>query len=422
VRWRWAVGCWLTAVGLLVAVPLAARADSESGLDVPSAADPRWWIGLAVVTVQAGLVLGRWLPPSARIVVVAVGSPVVAAAGLGDATGVATVAVLVAVFLTVSGEQRDTSWPPLILAALLVSLGEAMQEADGGTRLASAVGGGLVQGVGTVAAALLVGLYVRARREARAAREERTQAVLREQVALTEAAVARERTAMARELHDIAAHHLSGIAVMTGAISRQIDTDPAGAKRAVAEVRTQSTAMLRDLRRLVSLLREDPSQEVGAMVREESLTGIAELVEAGRRSGADVRLSLRNAGDGDGRPLGTGIGPLAQLSAYRTVQEALANAARHAPGARCEVVLEARPDAVLVEISNDAPAQAVPPARSGGGFGLVGMRERAELTGSYLDVGPSPDGGWRVSLRLPRLDPSAGQAGEPAGPAGEEVR
>jgi signal transduction histidine kinase len=86
------------------------------------------------------------------------------------------------------------------------------------------------------------------------------------------------------------------------------------------------------------------------------------------------------------------------------------------------VVLEARPDAVLVEITNDAPAQAVPTARPGGGFGLVGMRERAELTGSHLDVGPSPDGGWRVALRLPRLDPSVAQAGEPAGPAGEEVR
>ena len=89
----------------------------------------------------------------------------------------------------------------------------------------------------------------------------RCEALEREHDALVQAAIARERTAMARELHDIAAHHLSGIAVMTAAIATQIDTDPAAAKRAVGQVRQQSTEVLRDLRSLVGLLREDQEPE-----------------------------------------------------------------------------------------------------------------------------------------------------------------
>jgi len=167
-------------------------------------------------------------------------------------------------------------------------------------------------------------------------------------------------------------------------------------------VREQSTAMLRDLRSLVGLLREGPVDPAPAAVtRQESLSGITGLVEAARATGADVRLTVLDRADG--RPLGGEVGPLAQLAAYRTVQEALANAARHSPGARCEVVVDARdPAAVLVTVENAAPAlPPSPAATSGGGFGLVGMRERAELTDARLETGPTADGGWLVSLSLP---------------------
>ncbi|MDH2415965.1 histidine kinase [Nocardioides sp. CER19] len=399
-RWRVAGGCWLTAAAVLVAVPFAAVDDAE--LEAPDLGDPSWWAGLAVVTLQAAVLLGRRVSPVA-LLVVAAGAPLAALVGLQGATGATSVAVLVAAFLVVLSEPTEGAWPGLVGATALVALGTALGETDSGTPTGAAVGGGLVQGIGTVALAVVVGIVVRARREARTARADQARALVGEHAALLEAAVAKERTAMARELHDIAAHHLSGIAVMTGAIGRQIDTDPEGAKRAVREVRTHSTEMLRDMRRLVGLLREDGAESQATMAREESLSGISGLVDAAGRTGTEVTLTVHPHSDGG--PPGSRIGPLAQLSAYRTVQEALANAARHAPGARCEVVVDAREaDAVVVSVRNDASdRQPVHPEPSGG-FGLVGMRERAELTGAALDVGPAPDGGWLVSLRIPTLD------------------
>lgn len=406
-RWRVAGGCWLVAVVLLLAVALAASAGSEAALTTPSPAGAAWWAGLAIVTLQAVVLLRPATPARTALLLVAVGAPLGAVAGLQDATGITSLAVLVATFLAVLSAPVERTWPALAGAAALVGAGTAGAQLDAGVGTGVAVGGGIVQGVGTVGAAVLVGTVVRYRRDARAAVEDRARAVAREQAALTEVAVARERTAMARELHDIAAHHLSGITVMTGAIARQIDTDPEGAKRAVREVRAQSTEMLRDLRRLVGLLRDDLHHDGSSAVHEESLAGVADLVEAARRTGTEVTLTVHEGADH--RPPGAGVGPLAQLSAYRTVQEALANAARHAPGARCEVVLDARDaEAVLVTVRNGAPTAPVPvPAAPGGGFGLVGMRERAELTGARLDVGPARDGGWVVALRLPVDDPVA---------------
>jgi signal transduction histidine kinase len=227
--------------------------------------------------------------------------------------------------------------------------------------------------------------------------------------------VARERTAMARELHDIAAHHLTGIAVMSAAIAGQIDTDPSGAKAAVGDVRRQSTAVLRDLRSLVGLLRDHDPTAAHDGVHVQTLAGVTDLVGEVLAGGQDVGLTvLEPVGS---RRLGAGIGPLAQLAAYRMVQESLANAARHAPGGRCVVEVDDRDaEALLVTVRNAPAPQVVQPV-SRGGLGLVGMRERAELTGSRLEVGPTPDGGWLVRLRIPRAasvdSGDAGDAGEP---------
>ncbi|WP_156043871.1 sensor histidine kinase [Cellulomonas sp. URHE0023] len=408
-RLRLAFVCWCAAVGILVAVPLAATVDAADVPDVPSFGDVAWWCGLAVVTVQAALLARQRTAPRATVVLVAAGAPVGAALGLQSALGITSVAIIVATFLAVLSESAERLWPVLAYAAALVALGETWEQLDTGYDLGTSVLSGIVQGVGTVGVAALVGLVVRSRRDARTAREERASALVREHEALVEVAVAKERTAMARELHDIAAHHLSGIAVMTGAIGRQIDVDPEGAKRAVQEVRQQSREMLGDLRALVGLLREEPAglstgaaAEAGVF-REESLGGIAGLVETARRAGSDVTLTAYDRPDGP--PPGARTGPLAQLSAYRTVQEALANATRHAPGARCEVVVDARDRArTVVTVRNAAPSNPTSPVADGGGFGLIGMRERAELTGAELEVGPTPDGGWLVTLSIPTSD------------------
>jgi signal transduction histidine kinase len=244
-----------------------------------------------------------------------------------------------------------------------------------------------------------------ARREAQALRREGT-AARREHEALVAAAVAGERTAMARDLHDIAAHHMSGIALLASAMERQIDSNTVAARQSAHDIRKQSTAVLADMRRLVGLLRDESAPTAAA----NPLDSISDLVEQRRCAGEDVALEDHSAA------AGREVGALAQLVGYRMVQEALANAAMHAPGAACTVRLDATAAGFRIRVRNAASvdqlvdgagstgADAVVPTELEGqrsGFGLVGMRERANLVGAILQYGSTTDHAWEVDLLLP---------------------
>ncbi|MEI5676574.1 MULTISPECIES: sensor histidine kinase [unclassified Nocardioides] len=395
---RVAAGAWVLAVLLLVALPLLAT--DEDG--IPSFEHAAWWATLGVVTAASAALVVRRRRPAAVALATAAAVPAAAALGAAGAIGVTSVAFLVGLYTLATTRPWQDGWSVLTAAGLLVAAGQAGAAIDDGVTPGTAVGAGALQALVLTGGTLLVAALVVARRETRTAQDDRIRALEREQDALVQAAVARERTAMARELHDIAAHHLTGIAVLSAAIATQVDTDPAGAKAAVAEVRRESTAVLRDLRRLVGLLREDDG--VAAGVRTETLAGLTGLVEQARVAGQQVDLELRADPD---REMGTGVGPLAQLATYRMVQEALANAARHAPGAPCTVTVDDRDAAALVVTVTNGPAPR--PADPGvrGGLGLVGMRERAELTGSTVEAGTTSAGGWRVRLWTPRAEGDA---------------
>ena len=396
-----ALGCGAVAVLLLALLPVLAEGEPEATDGLPEVGDLGWWAVLAVLVAQAAALAWRRGRPEAVAVTVAAAVPLAAAVGIGSAVGLTSLAVLVALYTLATLRAPRRVWPVLAATGVLVATGHAVVGLRDDGPVGAALGTGLVQGVVLLGAPLLVAALVVARRESRTAQDERVAALEREQDALVRAAVDRERTAMARELHDIAAHHLTGIAVLSAAIATQIDTDPAAAKAAVQDVRRESTAVLRDLRSLVGLLRDPEAAETQDGVRVATLAGLPGLVDDVVAGGQDVSLTVLEA---DGRQLGGGIGPLAQLAAYRMVQESLANAARHAPGARSEVEIDDRdPAALVVTVRNAAPRQ---PAERGsrGGLGLVGMRERAELTGSHLDAGPRPGGGWQVRLRTPRAE------------------
>ncbi len=166
--------------------------------------------------------------------------------------------------------------------------------------------------------------------------------------------------------------------------------------------------MLEDLRRLVGLLREDSPAERTV----ETVAGIVDLVERARYR-TPVDLDVR---PGD-RPLADGVGPLAQLAVYRTVQEALANVALHAPGAVCTVVVDdTADDHLAVRVDNGpatAPSVGSTPA---GGNGLRGMRERADLVGARLQTGPTEAGGWSVVLTVGREAQPASDTSAADGP------
>lgn len=399
-RWLTPLGSWVLGVLGLWSAPLLMNVDPEAAFDSPGPNHLAWWAGLALLTIQAIALAWRSTHPSAILVATAAMTLVGGVVGLGDSVGVLSVAVVVAAFSWGLRAEYGGAWPAPLAAAVLVGVGTLLSGEPAGS--------GLVQGLGVVGLPLTIGLWLRGRHELAAAQQEQLRARAGELEARIQAAVAHERTAMARELHDIAAHHLSGIAVMTAAIGTQIDTDPAAAKRAVHQVRQECTGVLKDLRSLVGLLRDEGpvAEPSAASMRPESLANIGELVHDVRSAGIDVSTDVLNRGD----ELGAGIGPLAQLTAYRMVQESLANAARHAPGTQCTVIIDdTDPSQLTVEVTN-SPGERGTELDSAVGFGLVGMRERADLTSSRLDYGPTASGGWSVRLRVPRQDAATQEA------------
>jgi signal transduction histidine kinase len=214
--------------------------------------------------------------------------------------------------------------------------------------------------------------------------QDRARRAIRRQV------VAEERTRMARELHDVVAHHVSVIGVLAAAARRQLDRDPGRASEALASIESSSRQAVREMHRLLGFLRQDG--EADELAPPPSLRQLdvltAQLREA--RFSVDVRV------EGEERALPTSV----DLSAYRVVQEALTNTVKHAEASKAEVRVRYRAEAVEVEIVDDGLGRAVVPAKSGG-HGLIGMRERVALHGGQLTAGPRPGGGFAVQAIFP---------------------
>lgn len=392
--------CWaVAALGLLI-LALVVGVDPGIAGNVPGVGSLPWWMTILVLAGQAVTLVWLRVAPRGVLLLVAALPLLVSGSGLGANFNLTSFAVVVASYVAFVERPLRLMGAAGIAAAFLTFAGYLVSavrdgELAGGVVVAASIGQALL----IVGGPAMLALLVTTRRDIRVARGHELLALARE-------ARAQERTAMARELHDIAAHHLSGIAIMAAAIERQIVTDPASATVGIRQVRSQSTSVLRDLRRLVGLLREGDAAELDV----ETLDGISALTARASAGGAAVGLVIlaadRELGGGvasDVSSLGAGLGPLAHLTAYRMVQESLANALRHAPGAPCKVTIDDRdPQFVVVRVHNDAGSTAPPTSRTGGGFGLVGMGERAALTAAELRYGPTIDGGWDVFLRLRR--------------------
>ncbi|MFA3877369.1 sensor histidine kinase [Streptomyces sp. MMCC 100] len=207
-----------------------------------------------------------------------------------------------------------------------------------------------------------------------------------------------ERARIARELHDVVAHHMSVITVQADTAEYRLTTLPPDVRQEFTSIASTARESLGEMRRLLGVLRNEEAQ--GELVPQPGLGQIGQLVEATARTGGPV----------DFTPCDVEAPEAVGLSAYRIVQEALANVVRHAPGARTHVSLSVSEPVddeggarLTVLVVNDPPPE--PPAGplevGGTGHGLVGMRERVRLVGGALDVGPLPDGGFRVAAQLP---------------------
>ncbi|MGW1839815.1 sensor histidine kinase [Streptomyces sp. NPDC002067] len=236
--------------------------------------------------------------------------------------------------------------------------------------------------------------YVDAIRE-RAERAERT----REEEAGRR--VAEERMRIARELHDVVAHHIALVNVQAGVASHVMDTRPDQAKQALAHVREASRSALGELRATVGLLRQsdDPTAPTEPAP---GLGVLAPLVDGFVRAGLPVDLQAPQSAQG--------LPASVDLTAYRIVQEALTNVRKHAgDGARAQVRIVRTGDALTVTVLDDGAGRApVPRGRAadgggepGGGHGLIGMRERVQALRGTVVTGARPSGGFQVRATLP---------------------
>lgn len=278
----------------------------------------------------------------------------------------------------------------------------ALAEAATVIAVASGEDDALVTIANQVSAALLtytvvafVGVYVATRRRNIAFERERAAEAIQARIARAEAAVAAERTRIARELHDVAAHHLSGMVIQAAAVERLIGRDADAAKSGAAWIRSQGKATLENLRQVVGLLREHGADGDGNAPIP-GVSALPALVDEARQLGSEVEFER------SGRPLR--LPPIADIALYRIAQQSLTNARQHAPGARVRIRLAYGDDDVALEVANGPSVHDEIDEIGNGGTGLVGMRERAALVGGDLTAGPSADGGWRVGLELPVRD------------------
>jgi signal transduction histidine kinase len=203
--------------------------------------------------------------------------------------------------------------------------------------------------------------------------------------------VLEERAKIAREMHDVVAHHMSLIAVRAETAPYRLAGLPAPVAEEFGSLSGAAREALADMRRLLGVLRQD---EPAALAPQPQLADLPVLVEAARQAGVMVALSSQSACN----QVPAGIG----VCAYRIVQESLSNASRHAPGAAVTVSVDHDAGAVLLRVANgpgQSPEGSWPTA--GAGQGLAGMRERVALLGGSLSAGRSPDGGFVVSAVLP---------------------
>jgi signal transduction histidine kinase len=207
-------------------------------------------------------------------------------------------------------------------------------------------------------------------------------------------AVLEERTRVARELHDVVAHHLSLIAVRAETAPYRLTGLPEPARAEFGALSEVARDALTEMRRLLGVLRHDQPADIAP---QPELADLPVLVDTARQAGLSVELSVPAAIDDV--PSGVGI------CAYRIVQESLSNASQHAPGAPVTVSVGHDSGAVLLRVANGPGGPVGPPGNEHGpGHGLTGMRERVALLGGSLSAGPSPDGGFVVSAVLPLGD------------------
>ena len=204
-------------------------------------------------------------------------------------------------------------------------------------------------------------------------------------------AVINERVRIARELHDVVAHHVSVMGIQAGGARRVLPHQPEKAQEALSLIESSSRQAVNELHRLLGFLRQ--GQQTDELSPQPSLQQLSALVKQMHEAGLPVEVKI----EGVERPLPPGI----ELSAYRIIQEALTNTLKHAGAAKATVTIRYANSAVEIEIVDNGKGLTRADGQEFRGKGIMGMRERASLHGGRFEAGNIPDGGFSVSITLP---------------------
>ncbi|WP_327246831.1 sensor histidine kinase [Streptomyces sp. NBC_01320] len=391
------------AVAVLVAMIVGSFTDPNGpsfGTRTPEA-------GSVVLMVLAAAVLAlRRRNPMA--VLAATGGLSIVEFVLVDPPAPVVMSAVIALYTVAASTDRPTTWRVGLLTMTVLA---ASAMVFGASPWYSQENLGVFAWTGMAGAA---GDAVRSRRAFVDAIRERAERAERTREEEARRRVAEERLRIARDLHDVVAHHIALVNVQAGVAAHVMDKRPDQAKEALAHVREASRSALNELRATVGLLRQSGDPEAPT----EPAPGLAvldELVETVRRAGLPVQVACV-----DRRPP---LPAAVDLAAYRVIQEALTNVRKHAgPGAKAEVsVVRVGGTAEVTVLDNGTGSpEGAGAGADGGGHGLLGMRERVTALGGALTAGPRYGGGFRVHAILP-LKARTGEPGTPgaAGRTGE---
>ncbi|MFF4485617.1 sensor histidine kinase [Streptomyces sp. NPDC001544] len=355
-------------------------------------------LSLLLITVGAGaLVLRRSAP---KTVLAVTGTVSLIECVTGDPRAPVAMSAVVALYTVASTTDRATTWRAGLLT-MTVLTGAAMLAGPLPWYAQENLAILAWTGIGATA-----GDAVRSRRAVVQAIRERAERAERTREEEARRRVAEERLRIARDLHDVVAHHIALVNVQAGVVAHVMDKRPDQAKEALAHVREASRSALNELRATVGLLRQSGDPEAPTEPAP-GLGGLEDLADTFRNAGLRVEVARADQG--------TELPAAVDLAAYRIIQEALTNVQKHAgPDAKAEVsVVRVGPN-IEVTVLDDGRPDGNEPVASGGGHGLLGMRERVTALRGTLTTGPRYGVGFRVHAILPIKTPTAAASGDPA--------
>lgn len=347
--------------------------------------DTMWWPGFALAAVTCTCLLARRHRPGTAVVLTTLATAVAGAQG-SNFGPLLLLPVIVALYeLTLQASQRTIRTYCLLVAVILLPTALLWDSED------KPWANEAVSLAFWILLPILHGSAVRARRAYLDTVRTRAEDAERTRYEEAQHRVTEERIRIARELHDVVAHHMALANAQAGTAAHLFSTHPAQAGQILTELTGTTTAALRELEATVGLLRQpEPAEE--SLNPAPGLERLPDLVAAFAAAALHITITV----DGPAKPLAAGV----DLAAFRIVQEALTNVAKHAAVNTAHIHLAYSQEQLTITVSHDG-SPITPPRAPGGGFGLIGMRERAQSAGGRLRAGHRPEGGFAVTAELP---------------------